>query len=360
MIKRILFIDTDSSYGHVPFNAGWLSKLAETPDVCIHVAGRKSYFDKIKPPQVEAVRHIPHTLYLSKDWGGFINRLFMWLRYVYVGLTNKLSVYDYVIFSNYDEIVLFFTRMRRHVFLVEHNLAKLDSKIKLFFFQRISKRCRHIVFNEYMAKRLTDLGITNPVIIPHALSVPFLLQPRALLSTIDSRFQQGNFAKILFCPSFNSSDTGFLSRLVADERFLDFIEKNGILFVMKCRRPLLHGAVKSKNILTLSALLSIEQYSALFIHSFALLIAYPERFKYRVSNVLNECISNNKLCFMSDIASLRYYAKHIRYPYYFSDVPELIRCISDAIERNVEAQPDKYLNTDELLCDFSELWEQKN
>jgi hypothetical protein len=331
--------------------------LSETPDVRIDLVGRAGYFDKIKPKEVALAKAIPHAFYLSKDWGGFINRLFLWLRYMYVGVTNKFSAYDYVIFSNYDEIVLSFTHIRRRVFLVEHNLAKLDNSVKLFFFRRLSKRCRHIVFNEYMAKRVMDLEIPRPVIVKHGLAAPFLPQPRALLSTINSRFQQDDFAKILFCPSFSSSDTGFLNRLVTDERFLDFIEKNRILFVMKCSKPL-HGTIKSKNILVLSSLLSIEQYNTLFVHSFALLIAYPERFKYRVSNVLNECISNNKVCFMSDIESLRYYSKHIRYPYYFSNVQELIHCISDAIERNVEAHPDKYVNTNELLCDFSELWKQ--
>lgn len=357
-MKKLLFIDTDSSFGHVPFNAAWLAKLSETPNVRIDLVGRTGYFDKIKPPQVETVRRIPHALYLSKDWGGFINRLFMWFRYVYVGLTSKLSTYDYVIFSNYDEIVLFFIHIRHRVFLVEHSLSKLDNSVKLFFFRLLSKRCRHIVFNEYIAGRITDLGIARPVIVKHGLAAPFSPQPRALLSTIDSRFRRDDFARILFCPSFSSSDTGFLTRLVADERFLNFIEKNGILFVMKCRKLPLHGLIKSKNILVLSFLLSIEQYNALFMHSFALLIAYPGQFKYRISNVLNECISNNKLCFMSDIAALRYYSKYIRYPYYFSDVQELIHCISDALDKNVEAKPGKYVNTNELLCSFSELWEQ--
>jgi hypothetical protein len=147
--------------------------------------------------------------------------------------------------------------------------------------------------------------------------------------------------------------------LVVDKKFLNFMEEHKILFVIKCGKPLGNEA-KSKNILALYSPLSAEQYSALFTHSFAVLIAYAERFRYRLSNVLNECISNNKLCFMSDIESLRYYSKYIRYPYYFSDVHELIHCVADAIDKNIEVKSDKYKNTDELLCDFSELWQQKN
>jgi hypothetical protein len=354
-MKKILFIDIDSHpYGHVPFNTEWLSKLSETPNVEIHLVGRKGYFDKIKPQNVDVVKGIPNMFYLSKDRGSFINRFFMWLCYLYVGITNKLSAYDYVIFSKYDEIVLFFTCIRRSVFLVEHDLAKLDSKVKLFFFKRISKQCRHIVFNEYMAQKIIDLGI-NPVIVKHGLATPFLPQPRTLLSTIDSRFHQNDFAKIIFCPSISSSDTEFLNRLVVDEMFLNFIGENNILFVTKCGKPL-DNTVKSKNILALYSPLSAEQYSALFTHSFAILIAYSERFRYRLSNVLNECISNNKLCFMSNIESLRYYSKYVNYPYYFSDVQELISSIIDAIGKNIEAKSDKYKNTSELLCDFSALW----
>jgi hypothetical protein len=286
-----------------------------------------------------------------------------------------------VIFSIYDDIVLFFTPIRHRVFLVEHNLEKLDNSVKLFFFRQLSKHCQHIVFNEYIARRIIDLGIACPVIVQHGLAAPFLPQPRVVLSTINDRFLQDDFAKILFCPSAGSSDTGFLNRLVADERFLDFIEKNHILFVMKRSKPLyfdasgyywldsgfaktkgsmlLPGMTKSKNILILSSQLNIEQYRTLFVYSFAVLIAYSERFKYRVSNVLNECISNNKLCFISDITSLKYYSKYIKYPYYFSlDVEELIHCISDALDKDIEINPDKYVSTNELLCDFSELWKR--
>jgi hypothetical protein len=354
MTKKVLYIEADSPLGHIPFNLGYISRLSERADVSLSLVCRKAYFGSAGASPAAIVKEIPHRLYLKKSGGKFISRVFMLLRYLYVRWTVDIAAYDKVICAGYDEMALFFSFIRRPLLLVNHdNVRGLDNAVKRFFLKKISGRHSHIVFEEYIASRMRAQGISNVFVVKHGLSAPFAPAERGVLKAIHERITGAAGEKIILCLSLSSADMQLLDELVHDASFGRLMARHNMLLVVREHRHRL--AVDSPNILRLNTLLSTAQYRALFLHSFAVLLPYPDTFRYRVSNVLHECISNNKLCFASDIPALRVYARHMRYPYYYSGVEELVACIASAVEKKVDSATDKYINTDALQTDFSEI-----
>ena len=354
MTKRVLYVDAESPPGHIPFNMGYIARLSETPGVRLSLIVREGYLSAAAVSPAAIVREIPHRLYLSRDRGKLVNRIFMLLRYLYLRRTARWGAYDRVIFAGYDEFALLFSGIRRPLLLVNHdNVRGLDSALKRFFLKRISKRHAHIVFEEYMANRMRSCGIGNVFVVRHGLQAPFAPAQPGALEAIHARIAGANDKKIILCLSLSSADMQLMHRLVRDASFIRLLLRHNMLLVVRE-----HGcslAADSPSVLRLNTFLSTAQYRALFLRSFAVLLPYPQTFRYRVSNVLHECISNNKLCFAADIPALRAFAPYMRYPYFFSGVEELTACVADAVEKNVGNAADKYANAEDLRTDFSEI-----
>jgi hypothetical protein len=355
MVKKVLYIDADSPPGHIPFNMGYIAKLSETPGVSLSVIFRAGYLSAAAVAPAVVAKEIPRWLYLKKDRGKLVNRLFMLLRYRYLSRTSGWTKYDKVIFAGYDELALFFSGIRRPLLLVNHdNVRGLDNPVKRFFLKQISKRHAHIVFMEYMADKMRRHGIHNLFVVRHGLRAPFAPAPPGALEAIHKRFAQKDFDKILFCPSFSSSDEQFVRELVRSEHFCALLARHKILLVVREHRNALRDD-GLPNLLALKTTLATPEYEALFRHSFAILLPYPDTFRYRVSNMLHECISNNKLCFAASIPALKAFAPYMLYPCFYATLSELAACIAGAIAKKIDEQPVKYVHTDALQPDFSEM-----
>jgi hypothetical protein len=354
MKKNILYIDADSPSGHIPFDLGYITRLSEAPGVALSLIFRKGYLGAADVAPAAIVKEIPHRLYPKKNRGKLINRVFMLLRYLYIRRTVSRRGYDKVILAGYDEFALFFSGIRRPLLLVNHdNVRGLDNPRKRRFLKSISKRHAHIVFEEYMADKMCSHGISNIFVVRHGLSAPFAPAPFDTLKTIHERFAQKDFEKLLFCPSFSSSDMQFIDELLHSDSFSELMAHHKMLLVVREHRHAF--AAEKPNMLALKTHLSTQQYRALFLHSFAILLPYPDTFRYRVSNVLHECISNNKLCFLSDIPALRAYARHMACPYYYSSVQELAACVADAVAKKADVRKDKYVDLAALQTNFSKV-----
>jgi hypothetical protein len=346
----ILYIDSDSSPGHLPFNWGYISKLAEIPGVELNVIARRNYFNNHQISYFNLIKEIPDRLYLRKGKGRLLSRIFILLRYLYIKIVVDFKKYDRVFLSSYDEITLYFAFFKHPLWLINHNnITGLDNKIKRFFFKRLAEKHIYIVFENYMAERFYSIGIKNVYVIKHGLPEPFTPEPYKILASVSDRFASEKINKIIFCPSLGS-DKKFINQIIKNEQFACFIERNKILFIV---RGNIEATFNSSNILILNSYLTSIQYKALFLYSFAIVVAYPNTFRYRVSNVLNECISNNKLCFMSNIPALKIYSEFMVYKYYFSDIDELIRLMMDAMDRNITDATHKYFNVELLQTNFS-------
>jgi hypothetical protein len=355
MQKKVLYVDADSSPGHIPFNLGYIAKLNETPGVTLSVIFREGYLSAAAVSPAVIVRELPHRLYPKRNRGKLINRIFMLLRYRRLSQTIGRAKYDRVIFAAYDEFALRFACIRRPLLLVNHdNVRGLDNPVKRFFLRQISKRHAHIVFEEYMADKMRRHGIHNLFVVRHGLRAPFAPAPLGALEAIHKRFAAKDFARILLCPSFSSSDMQLVQELVRSKPFGELLAKHKILLVVRELRRALREEGQP-NILTLNTTLATHEYEALFRNSFAILLPYPDTFRYRVSNMLHECISNGKLCFAASIPALKAFAPYMLYPYFYATLGELAACIDDAIAKKADEQPVKYRNTDALQPDFSKI-----
>lgn len=341
-MKRIIFIDVESPEGHVSLNKSMLlnlSKLSNTEVTCVF---REGYlFNEVDDFNFR-LKTLPSWLYLKRDLGAFFNRFMMLVRLYYLKWFIGLKSYDIVFFSCFDEIVYFFAFIKQKAYLLNNiNVSGLNHKLKVYFYKIISKNNVQVVFEDYIKKFLTEtIGICDVIVLKHGLperinlkdnDVSSICLPQDLLNiVIEKRF--------LFIPSATSTDSIFLDSIFSSLELEQFLNINNLYIVVKGNRL----TSKCNRIIIVNRYLTDIEYKYLFKSCFGVIISYPQDFKYRVSNVFYECVINNKICFLSNIAALRVYEPFIVRPYFFNSIQELISCVQN--ELTVNTNQVNYLN----------------
>jgi hypothetical protein len=237
----------------------------------------------------------------------------------------KFSFFDVIILASYEPVSLFFANITDPMLIINHNtISGLDnSKIKEFFTQRISKRNTHVVFDDDMRQRLIQLRITKIEIIPHGYNKPFAIKDYNVHLDLFSEKDIKKFAKsfIVFIPSSGSVDNNFVSQILQNKKFNEFLIDKNILFFIKGKYTI--NKDLNKNIILIERRLTDFEYKCLFTISAVILLPYGNNFKYRTSGVLFECFSNNKPCLLSKIKSMLYYSKYFEYNPFFETISDL-------------------------------------
>ncbi len=320
-MKKLLYIDPFSVYGHINLNQVFVRKLTEI-GLEVQLAVREGYHLDLGLPREMLRLAIPERFFRD-GLGRLASRYYLWKTLRHVKATIDLQEYDYVILSGYEEFSLFLSGIRRKLYLVNHgNVSGLQYPVKRCLIRRLSRHCTHIVFAPYLKERFAHFGITDVHVEGLGLSEPYAVAGRRrpdILRSISGRLS-GDYRDIFFSPSGSKYGSTFVGDLVADPGFQAFIERNNILFVV--RDASLHSA--GGNIVIVRDLLTREQYQALFTASRLICISYPESFDYRVSASLFECFSNQKACLLSDIKAFRIFESHFNYDPFFKDIPTLI------------------------------------
>lgn len=319
---KILYIDFVSHPSHVNFNRMHIKALRECAE--IDFVFKEGYKDTLDMEITSTVLTIPWYFYKIKG-NGFLCRLQYLFILLYIKNRICFNSYKGVVFSYYEEISLFFARYPQKLYLINHvNLSGLSSKIKLFFFKKISKGNTQIVFNHGMMSYLQLLGINNVKVVQHGIMSVFKKKEENVCCKDGLKIDIAKYNKIIFSPSSNSSDLSFLRLLLESQTFKTYLCENNYLFIVKSQD------LKSthSNIYVIDYYISNDFYKYLFVKSNIIAICYPETFKYRVSGVFFECISNKKNVVLSDIDALTCY-KYIfsSYPY-FKDVETFIECLN--------------------------------
>lgn len=317
---KILYVDPFSSPSHANFNRMHIEAIRSvTKD--IHFVFKESYWKEIGVHASEVCYVIPSS-YFGKNKGGLINRFYMCLVLWKIRQNVPLRQYDKIIFAAYEEISLFFALYNVPLYLINHNnISSLNNRVKRFFFKRISKQNTHIVLEPYIKDYLKSLGIKKVEVVRHGLIPPY----SASLFQIDTTLLHKQF---LFSPSMQSVDTEFMEKLINDESFIKYLETQNLFLVLRSKT--LHSS--SPNILIFSQYMSKEEYIAYFLGAEAILLFYPESFRYRVSGVLLEAISCGKKTLMSDIEVFRQYESLFGANAYFSTPNQLIRCLDFTLQ----------------------------
>ena len=352
-MKKLLYIDPFCPYGHINFNKTYVNALLRYDKIEVHLALKEGYIHELGLP-LELLRlSIPTRLFVDRK-NSAVNRLSLLLIYWYVRYKLHLRDYDYIFLSGYEEISFFFSGFKGKIFLVNHNnVANLDNFIKRLFIKNISKKCVQVVFSDFIRKRYLLFGIKNVLVLSQGLPEPYYLSDAhsGLLLNKNSKLLPKEFNLIIFVPSGSKYDSGFLKTLIADSHFIDFLKTHKILLAIKSDLSFPPNA----NLLIIEEPLETEHYISIFLNCDVVLLIYPESFKFRVSALLLECFSNNKMCLLSNIESFRTFAPYFKYNPFFDSARELESAIETAM--SIKGKKEVYYhNLEEFKITFDALF----
>jgi hypothetical protein len=341
---NIIFIDFLVGNGHVPFNKNQLGSLLSIPNVNVDLVVREETSESYDNYDVRSIFRIPTHFYKK---GRIATRLSLCYVQYYIWRKIDFSKYDYVIISAYDAMTLWtMPRINKPIFLIEHNnVSRYTHTIERWLSKIIPGKITHVVLNEYIKKRMLDLGFKNVEIIQHGYSDG---NTNRQLEVTTLRYLSV-FSKVIFAPSSTSSDIEFISRLIKSAQFQSYLKEQDILFVVKGN----YTSPNSKNVKILNGWITTEEYNYIFEKSALIMLLYNSNFRYRVSGVFFECISKNKKCILNDNPNFRVYEKYINYNAYTSiDVESVLKCIDENLRNTTD---DIYVNKSMLLPNWQKL-----
>jgi len=346
--NKLLYIDPLSPNGHINFNKIYIEALFKIFE-SIDFAFKQGYEEKLPIPKNAKIYSIPEKYYISSD-NKIANRFKYFQINKYIKKHCNINQYDFVIFSSYEEISLYLSFFSRTLIIVNHNnLCGLHNPIKLHFFKKVANKNINIVFENYMRDYLSLLGVKNIYTIHHGLTNPYDKKIKEDTDLINDFAYIENFKYVIFSPSSTSTDTNFLGNLISNDEFKMFLHENGILLILKYKQL----NYDSGNIRIIDNYLTDSQYKYIFLRSDLILIPYSNNFSYRVSAVLFEAMSNNKLCILSNIRALNIYKDYFNYDPYYENIEELMIKISLIIDLPDKIKNNPYKNINKLNPDFS-------
>ena len=310
---KVLFLDPVCLEGHVNFNKIHLLSLMSTFDDvdCCFVKG---YTDELNIKDC--------NLKMLKS-----------LRLVKRNI--NLSLYDIIIISCYDEISLWLSHFPRSFIINHNNLSKMNHWFKRLCYKRICDKHVNIVLNDNSFNYLKSKGVENIVKVVHGLMLPY------------KSVKKENDKFVLFTPSPNSTDKLFTESIIKDKRFINWLEDNDAVFILRG-----NYRSDSNRIKVITGRINFEKYKNLLMTSNCLYIAYPPSFKYRVSAVVLEAIANKKNCVLREIEDFREYENIYGSQIYFHNVETLIESLDFIKNGNVKFN-DNWVKDNQQTPDYS-------
>jgi hypothetical protein len=350
---KVLYVDPLSPSGHINFNLIYIEALVKIFD-SIDFAFKDGYEEKLFIPNNSKIYVIPKKYYKYSN-NKIINRLMLFKIFRYIKKNFNINHYDYVIFSSYEEIALYLNFYNRNLIIINHNNLKgLNNPVKLHFFKKIAEKNVNVVFDNSMRDYLSSLGLTNIHTINHGLPKPYNKKIIENQEMVNQFSYLKNYKYILFTPSNLSVDNQFIKQLITDNEFKSFLKNSKTLLILKSYKI----NVDSKNIRVINSFLTDLEYQYLFLKSNLIILPYPNTFNYRVSAVLFECMTNNKMCLTSDIPALKIYKKYFNYNPSFNTVSELMNKVS-IIKKNKNLNDESlYKKLNQLEPKFDNLFKQ--
>lgn len=348
-MKKILYIDPLSQYGHVNFNKNYIKELRDKKfkiDFVFKEGYEKNFSIK------KNILNLPKKLFVESNSLVSIYHDILKLRYINHNL--DLTVYDYIFLSSYHEIAIYFSGIKSKLILINHNnLQRLDNSLKLFFYKKISRNNCQIVFENYMIKYLESIGVTNVFKISHGFSERMInLNNSHTYKNKLASLKFNDFNNVIFISSVNELDKEFFQQLILDEKFITYLKNKNCLLVIKSE---LNFLCNSTNVRLINYVLTDIEYNSIFMRSDLIIIKYPHFFKRRVSAVFFECVNNNKTCLIYKTETFLKYKNSINYDPYFNSKNELIEKISTNLNLNMRTKFSISMN---IKSDFSNFFNQ--
>ena len=344
-MKKVLFIDLFCDFGHNNINRIYINKFLEE-GYDVHVAMKKSYFETLGIDKELLHLELPESLF--KNTNSKILYRFNQIRLLwYISeKTNNLD-YSFYFFTYFDEIAFYLSWFRRSSYLMVHgNTESLYVPLKFFFLRRLSniKEINFVVFLESFQKLFNLKGIDNVLVCSHGLPVFEEFESKHesylfndLIKTINCPFTE---PKIIFVPNANKFGDTSINDLINHQRFVELIEKNNIIVVLK-GKP---NSESRHRFFYLPPYVDETNFKALLKNSFVVLLNYPLSFQFRVSGLFFECMARNIPLVVTNISPFLHYSKNFNYNPYYGNLDELVSTIDFLTTVDSNFNPYKDLN----------------
>ncbi len=333
-MDKILYIDTESFPSHGNFNSIHIKALMQQGfEVCC--VFRENYSDCIKLPNIKVELEIPDRLYIHYK-SAIASRFQMLKRLHFIKARLQFEQYRHILLSYYDELVFPFALYPNGVYLINHiNLGALNHPIKRILIKYLSKRNTQILLSESAFAFAKNMGFKKCRLVYHGLPEPYSLNSQKPVWM--------NKHYCLFSPSVTSTDFSVINELISSDSFLSFLEEKDILFVIRGKN--IHS--NHPNVKIIDWFLTDEDYKGCFIHSDFIFVSYREdRFKYRVSAILLETISNSKKVVVKRSFGVEEYEPYLGKDAFFEDVNGAINSLNRLLDEgllkhyNYDKKPD--------------------
>lgn len=316
-MKKVLYIDYLTKNGHVLFNRIQLQALLSQTEVDIDLVVRDS-FEPYQDLRITPLFVLSSKYYFSGRWGSRLCTIWVQL---WIYLKVKFELYDFIIISSYDALTFWMMpTIHGKIFIFNHNnIARFDNKLEKWCAMQIPKNVTHLVFNDYMKRRMLELGFDKVEVIQHGFE-----SKEKETNLLSSKYLNEVFSKVIFIPSSNSSDAKLIQTLINTSKMQEELMKHNAVLILKGK----YDQPFTKNVKVIDGWLMKEEYDYLFIRADLILSLYHDNFNYRVSGVLFECIANNKRCLLKDTPNFRTYQCYMKYDAYTpNDIDSTINSI---------------------------------
>lgn len=352
-MKKILFIDVYCPNGHINLNKNFINQFNNLGYELDFVL-KKGYNNNIGINEDSLIWSVPNFFYKGKS--PIVVRFNLFIMLLLLRSKVNTRKYDYVFFSSYDEISLWFSGFSGNFILVNHsNIVGLENPLKRFFIKKLAKSSINIVFADFIKVAAEKYGLENLKVQQIGLSNAYYIdrkKQQQILLGISEKLINKDLNAIIFVPTGQKYGDSFIKKIIDSTIFTKFLQREKILLVIKDKNI----ESSNENILVLKTYISNEEYQSLFLASTLILLSYPKSFKYRISAVLFESFSSKKACLLSEIEGFTSYSNYFNYNPFYSDIESLISRIEDYFIHINNPSNKPYKNLENLNQNFSKLF----
>lgn len=231
---------------------------------------------------------------------------------------------DVRLFFTFDNYAFYFGRFlflkSKNIIFHHNNIDLLNQKHSIKFFKRYMNSVKHVVFAEFIKKRLIDIGVKEDNIYISSRPIP-LGDKESFNTNILNR----NVLSIGY-----ASDEEIIDKIIEYKEGKEVLSKNGINILVRSK----FDRLNQENILFINGHLSKEKYEEIYLSSYAVLILYPNNFQYRYSGVIEDALRYKKFIIGTNIPIVNYFKA--LYPdscYIFNSIEELFSIMAELVNK---------------------------
>ena len=245
-------------------------------------------------------------------------------------LILKNKFYDAVICLGFETISFAFAIKYFYdlpIFLIYHkNIDELTNSVKLFFLKQYTNKVYHVVFEDFFAKRLIDLGVKSDriFVVPHPIQ-------EIKIQTITEKYDC-----VGLC---NSNEELFIEEAISKEK--DFKHNNLSILLRSKSQSKIVGSVS-----VIKGFIEKQRYDKIIGSGRTVLVPLPSTYIYRLSGSIYDALARRKIV----LTSSKFYSEEYsrRYPgtcFHVDSVNDLIQYLSNQpnINANITGSFDKFL-----------------